>query len=87
MAPARGDAEHKNYGPAMRQQAPASPFTFSPTRRRPIDDAAYWLDRAEEVQTIADGMVHTEARARMLALAHTYKVMAERAYVRAKNET
>jgi hypothetical protein len=75
--------------PAMRQQAlaPASPFSFSPTRRGAIDDAGYWLDRAEEVRTIAEGMVHTETRARMLALAHTYKVMAERAYVRAKNET
>jgi len=73
--------------PAMRQQATASPFSFSPTRRGAIDDATYWLDRAEKVQTIAEGIVHCEARARMLALAHTYKVMAERAYVRAKNET
>ena len=73
--------------PAMRQQPPTSPFTFSPTRRRPIDDAAYWLDRAEEVQTIGEGMAHPDTRARMLALAHTYKVLAERAYVRSKNET
>jgi hypothetical protein len=75
--------------PAMppRQQAPTSPFTFSPTRRGAIEDAAYWLDRAEEVQTIAEGMTHPETRSRMLGLAHTYKVMAERAYLRAKNET
>jgi hypothetical protein len=73
--------------PAMRQQSDAFPFTFSPTRRRPNDNAAYWLDRAEEVQTIAVGMSQPETRGRMLALAHTYKVMAERAYVRAKNET
>jgi len=72
---------------AMRQQAPAYPFEFSPTRRRSIDDVAYWLDRAEEVQITAEGMAHPETRGRMLALAHTYKVMAERAYVRAKNET
>jgi len=71
----------------MRHQAPASPLTFSPIYRGAIDDAAYWLDRAEEVQTIAEGIVHTETRARMLALAHTYKVIAERAYVRSKNET
>jgi hypothetical protein len=60
--------------PAMSPRPPAS-FTFSPTRRQPIDDAAYWLDRAEEVQTIAEGMAHPETRAQMLALAHTYKVM------------
>jgi len=73
--------------PTMRQQAPTSRFKFSAIHRRPIDDAAYWSDRAQEVQTIAQGMTHPGTRGRMLALAHTYKVMAERAFMRAKNET
>lgn len=71
--------------PSLRQ--PSAPtFAFSPTRKRPIDDAAYWLDRAEEIQTAADGMIHPETRAQMLKLAESYKHLAERAYERAKNE-
>jgi len=61
-------------------------LVFSPTRKQPIDDAAYWLDRAEEVQLIAEDMTHPESRAQMLRVAETYKRLAQRAYERAKNE-
>lgn len=73
--------------PSSRPQ-PSDPtsFHFSPTRKLPIDDAAYWLDRAEEIETAAEGMIHPETRAQMLRLAESYKRLAERAYERAKNE-
>ena len=64
---------------------PAPTETYSPTHKRPIDDAAYWLDRAEELRTIADSMSHPDTRLMMLDLAQTYKEMADRAYQRAKN--
>jgi len=51
--------------------------TFPP--RQPIDHAAYWLDRAEEIQTIAESMGNPHARLMMFELAETYKKMAERA--------
>jgi len=53
---------------------------FSPTRKRPIGDAAYWLDRAEELKTIADGMSHVPARLMLLDLAQTYEEMADRVF-------
>jgi hypothetical protein len=61
--------------------------TFSPTRRQSIDDAAYWLDRAEEIQTIAESMSHPDTRVLMLDLADSYKRMAERALVRGKQKS
>ena len=57
--------------------------TFSPTGKQPIDDAAYWLDRAEEIKTIAEGIGNPHARLLMLDLAETYKRLAEQAYERA----
>ena len=56
----------------------------SPTRKQPIDDAAYWLDRADEITAIVEDMKDPDARLMMLELAETYKTMAERAYRRAK---
>ena len=51
--------------------------TFSPTGRHSIDDAAYWFDRAEEIQSIAEGMSHPKTRMLMLDLADSYKLMAK----------
>lgn len=65
---------------------PPADSTYSPTPRRTIDDAAYWLERAEELQAIGEGMTHPDTRAQMLKLAQTYKQMAERAYQLARNE-
>jgi hypothetical protein len=64
---------------------PTARQAHSPTSQRPIDDATYWLDRAEEIQTIADGMRDPHARILMLDLIETYKRLAERAYERAKH--
>jgi hypothetical protein len=64
---------------------PAPVERFSPTHKRPIDDAAYWLDRAEELRIIADDMIDPDTRLMMLDLAQTDKEMADRAYQRAKN--
>jgi len=64
------------------KRAPAE--LFSATRKRPIDDAAYWLDRAEELKTIADGMSHAPARLMLQDLAQTYEEMADRVYRHAK---
>ena len=62
--------------------SPAEPI--SPTRRQPIDDAAYWLGRAEEIMAIVEDMKDPDARLMMFELAQTYKEMADRAYRRAK---
>jgi hypothetical protein len=67
--------------PTMRQPAAE---TFSPTRKQPIDDAAYWLDRAEEIQALAEDMKDPAARILLLDVAKTYKKMADRAYERAQ---
>ena len=63
---------------------PTPAETYFPTRKRPIDDAAYWLDRAEEIRAIVEDMKDPDARLMVLDLAQTYKEMAERAYQRAK---
>jgi len=68
------------------RQSPAPTINFSPTRKLSIDDAAYWLDRAEEVQLFAEGMTNSEPRAQMMRVAETYRRLAELAYERAKNE-
>jgi len=68
------------------QQPPAPTIDFSPTRKLSIDDAAYWLDRAEEVQLFAEGMTNPEPRAQMMRAAETYRRLAELAYKRAKNQ-
>jgi len=51
--------------------SPAEPI--SPTRRQPIDDAAYWLDRAEEIMAIVEDMNDPYARLMLFELAQTYK--------------
>jgi len=73
--------------PSSSDQHPLAPtINFSPTRKLSIDDAAYWLDRAEEVQLFAEGMTNSEPRAQMMRVAETYRRLAELAYERAKNE-
>jgi hypothetical protein len=52
---------------------------------QPIDQAAYWLGRAEEIQTLAESLGNPHARLMMLELAETYKKMAERANSRARD--
>jgi hypothetical protein len=55
-----------------------------PLNQVPIDDAAYWLSRAAEVETIAEGMTYEDTRGQMLRIAKSYKLIAEHAYRRAK---
>jgi hypothetical protein len=52
--------------------------------RLPIDNAAYCLNRAEEILTIAEGMTNRQARLELLGVAEGYKRLAEHAYQRAK---
>jgi len=66
--------------PSLRHQAPPSAAI------QPIDDAAALLDRADELRIISAKMRNPEARRMMLALADTYKHLAERAYKRAKRK-
>jgi hypothetical protein len=51
-----------------------------------IDNAAYWLARAEEVQVIAEGMIHHETRLKLLELAEAYRGLAENAYRRSMRQ-
>ena len=54
--------------PSQRPQLPPSSS---------IDNAAYWLTRAEEVQAVAEGMSHPQTRLKLLELAEAYKSLAE----------
>jgi hypothetical protein len=45
----------------------------------PPIDATYWLDRAEELQGLAERMVSRESRQQMLRLAESYRRLAEHA--------
>ena len=71
---------------SSQQQSPGPATNFSPTRKLSIDDAAYWLDRAEEVQLFAEGMTNSGPREQMMRVAESYRRLAELAYERAKNE-
>jgi hypothetical protein len=61
--------------PSQRPQLPPSSS---------IDNAAYWLTRAEEVQAVAEGMIDPQTRLKLLELAEAYKSLAEHAYQRAR---
>jgi hypothetical protein len=50
-----------------------------------IDNAAYWLSRAEEVQAAAEGMFDPRTRLKLLELAEAYRGLAENAYQRSKH--